>query len=162
MDVFVRAAHIRLAGLRGHGGEEGVLSDALNLYFNTSSPEKWHFKKVEAGPAAVAKRVDMERAIRQQELPSWVAMPLRQAGAFDMVLSKYVPRPTSLFSARVGQRKLASGNSSSSTTHQKRRDDLDCFRTGHTPGQLPQALWTQLGARITSIAANHRLGVHGR
>ena len=37
VDVFVRAAHIRLAGFRGHGGEEGVLSDALNLYFNARS-----------------------------------------------------------------------------------------------------------------------------
>ena len=77
VDVFVRAAHIRLAGLRGHGGEEGVLSDALNVYFNAKSPEKWHFKKAKDGPAAVAKREDLERAIRQQELPSWVAMPLR-------------------------------------------------------------------------------------
>jgi hypothetical protein len=88
VDVFVRAAHIRLAGLRGHGGEEGVLSDALNLYFSASSPEKWHFKKAQEGLATVAKRVDMERAIRQQELPSWVALPLRQAAASDMTLSK--------------------------------------------------------------------------
>ena len=40
VDVFVRAAHIRFAGLRGHGGEEGVLSDALNLHFNANSPDK--------------------------------------------------------------------------------------------------------------------------
>ena len=162
VDVFVRAAHIRLAGLRGHGGEEGVLSDALNLYFSASSPEKWHFKKAEEGLAAVAKRVDMERAIRQQELPSRVALPLRQAAASDMTLSKYLPKPTELFSVGAGQRKLASGSGSSGGTHQKRRDDLDCFRTEHTPGQLPMSLWTQLGARINSIAANHRPGVHGR
>ena len=86
--VFVRAAHIRLAGLRGHGGEEGVLSDALNLHVNARSPEKWHFKKAKDGPAVVAKRVDVERAIRQQELPCWVALPLRQAAASDMALSK--------------------------------------------------------------------------
>ena len=79
VDVFVRAAHIRLVGLLCHGGEEGVLSDALNLYFNARSPEKWHFKTSKAGPAVVAKRVDVERAIRQQELPCWVALPLRQA-----------------------------------------------------------------------------------
>ena len=162
VDVFVRAAHIRLAGLRGHGGEEGVLSDALNLYFNASSPEKWHFKKAEEGLATVAKRVDMERAIRQHELPSWVALPLRQAAASDMNLSKLLLRPTDLFSVGDGQRKLASGSGSSDTTHQKRRDDVDVFRTEHTPGQLPNSLWTQLGARITSIAANHRPGVHGR
>ena len=162
VDVFVRAAHIRLAGLRGHGGEEGVLSDALNLYFNARSPEKWHFKKAKDGPAVVAKRVDVERAIRQQELPCWVALPLRQAAASDMTLSKYLPRPTDLFSASVGQRKLASGSNASGTTHKKRREDLDCFRTEHNPGQLPESLWAQLGARITSIASNHRPGVHRR
>ena len=125
VDVFVRAAHIRLAGLRGHGGEEGVLSDALNLYFNARSPEKWHFKQAKDGPAVVAKRVDVERAIRQQELPCWVALPLRQAAASDMTLSKYLPRPTDLVSTSVGQRKLASGSNASGTTHKKRRADLD-------------------------------------
>jgi hypothetical protein len=138
------------------------LSDALNLYFNASSPEKWHFKKAPEGVATVAKRVDMERAIRQQELPSWVALPLREAVASDMNLSKLLLRPTDLFSVGDGQRKLASGSGSSDTTHQKRRDDVDVFRTEHTPGQLPNSLWTQLGARITSIAANHRHASHWR
>ena len=77
--------------------EVKVLSDALNLYFNASSPEKWHFKRAEEGLATVAKRVDMERAIRQQELPSWVALPLRQAVASDMNLSNLLPRPTDVF-----------------------------------------------------------------
>ena len=108
--VFVRAAHIRLAGLRGHGGEEGVLSDALNLYYNARSPEKWHVKQAKDGPAVVAKRVDVERAIRQQELPCWVALPLRQAAASNISLSTYVQRPTDLFSTSVGQRTLASGS----------------------------------------------------
>ena len=87
---------------------------------------------------------------------------MRQAAASDMTLSKYLPRPTDLFSTSVGQRKLASGSNASGTTHKKRREDLDCFRTEHTPGQLPESLWAQLGARITSIATNHRPGVHGR
>ena len=121
VDVFVRAAHIRLVGLRGHGGEECVLSDAVNLYFNARSPEKWHFKKAKDGPAVVAKRVDLERAIRQQELPCWVALPLRQAAASDMTLSKILPRPTNLFSTSVGQRKLASGSNASGTTHKAAR-----------------------------------------
>ena len=77
--------------------EVKVLSDALNLYFNASSPEKWHFKRAEEGLATVAKRVDMERAIRQQELTSWVASPLWQAVASDMNLSKLLPRPTDVF-----------------------------------------------------------------
>ena len=86
------------------------MSDALNLYFNARSPEKWHFKKAKDGPAVVAKRVDVERAIRQQALPCWVALPLRQAAASDMTLSKYLPRPTNLFLTSVGERKLVSSS----------------------------------------------------
>ena len=33
VDAFIQAAVIRLAGLRGHGGEEGILADALNTHF---------------------------------------------------------------------------------------------------------------------------------
>ena len=31
--TFIQATVIRLAGLRGHGGEEGILADALNTHF---------------------------------------------------------------------------------------------------------------------------------
>ena len=50
VDVFVRAAHIRLAGLRGHGGEEGVLSDALNLYFNARGRRSGISRKPKMAP----------------------------------------------------------------------------------------------------------------
>ena len=45
MDVesFIRQATIRLAGLRGHGGEEGVLSDALNFHYEGRDPSCWRF-----------------------------------------------------------------------------------------------------------------------
>ena len=169
VDVFVRAAHIRFAGLRGHGGEEGVLSDALNLHFNGKSPEKWHFKTGGTGIAVVDDRVNMERAMRQQHLPFWIALPLRQA-AREMQLAKRLPRPAELFSTRSGQARLASGSAlaagksetSSGGTQKRRRNDLDVFRQEHIPGQLPQSLWRQLGATITSIATNHRPGTHGR
>mgnify|MGYP001099229458 CR=1 FL=1 len=169
VDVFAQAAHIRFAGLRGHGGEEGVLSDALNLHFNARSPEQWHFKKAGTGCAAVANRVDMQRAIRQQHQPCWIALPLRQAAASKMRLSKCLPRPADLFSTAFGKRLAsgttrAAGNSetSSGTTHKQRRSDLELFRQELTPGQLPQSLWIHLGASIRSIAANPRPGVPGR
>jgi hypothetical protein len=170
VDVFARAAHIRFAGLRGHGGEEGVLSDALNLHFNGNSPETWHFKKAGQGPAVVPSRMEMKRGIRQQDQPCWIALPLRQAAASEMKLSKFLPRLADLFSTAFGWAKLASGSTlpvgmsktSSRQTHQRRRNDLELFRQEHTPGQLPQSLWRHLGANIMSIATNHRPGVHGR
>ena len=36
VDVFIRATVVRLAGLRGHGGEEGILADALNTHFEAA------------------------------------------------------------------------------------------------------------------------------
>ena len=69
VDVFVRAAHIHLVGLHGHGGEEGVMSGALTPYANARSPEKRRFKHAKACPAVVAPRVDVERDISQQDLP---------------------------------------------------------------------------------------------
>ena len=33
VSAFIQATVIRLAGLRGHGGEEGILADALNTHF---------------------------------------------------------------------------------------------------------------------------------
>ena len=42
----VAAAMIRLAGLRGNGGEDGVLCDALNTHFRGEGPKGWHFYPV--------------------------------------------------------------------------------------------------------------------
>ena len=63
--------------------------------------------------------------VRPSQTTISVALPLRQAAASDMTLSKYLPRPTDLVSTSVGQRKLASCSNASGTTHKKRRADLD-------------------------------------
>ena len=52
VSTFIQATVIRLAGLRGHGGEEGILADALNAHFmgvpkhgGSRKNEAWRYKR---------------------------------------------------------------------------------------------------------------------
>ena len=179
VDVFVRAAHIRMAGLRGHGGEEGVLSDALNVHFAGSSPEGWHFltrNPASQSTSVVIAREERRRDIRLQHRPSWIWLPLRQAAASDFRLCKVLPRPDIFFAARSGEAALASGSSSLAArsggpksfgarkegTQQARRASYNAFQQEHNPEQLPPVLWRSMGSSVASIAVDRRPGAHGR
>ena len=82
VDAFIQAAVIRLAGLRGHGDEDGILADALNTHFAAfdRGPEAWRFKKkspASGGSASVVhKRIKLQRSIRLQHCQPWVVTPL--------------------------------------------------------------------------------------
>ena len=71
---IVNAAMARIAGLRGVGGEEGVLTTALNMHFRCNGPEGWHF--VQRGrPLATGtaeKKAELKNVVRRSNLPPWV------------------------------------------------------------------------------------------
>ena len=52
VSIFIQAVVIRLAGLRGHGGEEGILADALNTHFMGGPKHGGSTRKMEAKLAA--------------------------------------------------------------------------------------------------------------
>ena len=72
--ILVNAALSRVAGLRGVGGEEGILATALNMHFRCKGPEGWHFVQ-RSRPLAIgaaAKKAALRNEVRRSKLPSWV------------------------------------------------------------------------------------------
>ena len=110
VESFIRQATIRLAGLRGHGGEEGVLSDALNFHYEGRDPSCWRFlcrsasgdqQRLASGrtrQSIVAQRLNLQRAITLQHCKPWVELPLLDVvQRRDLVLCKIIPRPLSFY-----------------------------------------------------------------
>ena len=54
VSFFVQSMIVRTAKLQGHGDEEGILGDALNVHFGAEGPESWHVR--------VAKRSEQKSA----------------------------------------------------------------------------------------------------
>ena len=173
VNAFIQAAIIRLAGLRGHGVEEGILADALNTHFK-GGVESWKFKtKLPAsGGRVVHKKIEMQQKTRIQHCQPWVSAPLldvirgsgirpckKLPGPEHFYCSKLpsklstaagVKRPCAEDSARGEQppckRRLVVG--------QHRRDSLKIWRDEHKPSILPQALWRCMNANTRSIGSD--------
>ena len=44
VSFFAQSMIVRMAKLQGHGDEEGILGDALNVHFGAEGPESWHVR----------------------------------------------------------------------------------------------------------------------
>lgn len=115
VDAFIQATIIRLAGLRGHGGEEGILADALNTHFSGfgQGPEAWHFKKTSRAGGegcVVHKRIELQRSIRLQHCQPWVATPLVDVVRCKSLRPcKILPGPESFYRTSAKASSSASG-----------------------------------------------------
>ena len=73
---LIWAAHLCMVGLRGTGGEEGILATALNIHFKKFGPEHWHFRKTSAkgNDSSVVNKQFVKESVRRQGLPAWIDM----------------------------------------------------------------------------------------
>ena len=75
---LVNSSAIRMAGLRGLGGEDGILSTTLNMHFACPSPEGWHFmtsRRLAVGSSDIRQGIVEE--VRRAALPPWIADVVR-------------------------------------------------------------------------------------
>jgi len=183
VDAFIQAAVIRLAGLRGHGGEEGILADALNTHF-MGGPEAWRFKKkspASGGKSSVVhQKIELQKKVRLQHCQPWVATPLIDVvrgrclqpckilpGPSHFYCAKLPSKPSSASGEKRSDAASASGQKRSleaaeESAQKRRRESLKLWCHAHTPSVLPQALWRCVNANTKSIALDLLPGEHFR
>ena len=98
------SSQLRAVGLNGFGGEEGIMSYALNVHFQCKGPSGWHF---------VAKRVkrnkDVATAALRNEIrllskPKWFPLYLNDIiFTGELNVCKFLPRPEMAFLPSVCQ-----------------------------------------------------------
>ena len=78
VSYVVSSAMVRMAGIRGLGGEDGVLATALNMHFASSGPEGWHFQtRRPLAPSRACQKAEIVREVRQALLPPWIQFTVR-------------------------------------------------------------------------------------
>ena len=188
VEAFIQATVVRLAGLRGHGGEDGILADALNTHFEGfgTGPEAWKFQK--SSPASGGKvsvvhdRIALNQKIRLQHCQPWVEAPFADV-ARHIRPCKLLPGPghffpvVSLASVKAKKdkqnvsatgdkqqaaRKRQREGDTQAPAQARRRQSVQSWRSEHKPSVLPAALWRCMNAHTMSIGADLRPGEHFR
>ena len=174
---IANAAVMRLAGLRGLDGEEGILATALNLHFRSKGPEGWHFtqrRRPLAAQGAAVQKAMLKSQVRRDALPPWVestVVDLHRAKQID--LTKTLPRPLQLaLKLHPGSRNdddnaPAVGGSSApavggSSTSASRRDSIAAQTSHFEPDTLPSDVFRKLNITALSLPAHLRPGKHPR
>ena len=68
MKHLVWSSKLRAFGLKGFGGEDGIMAYALNTHFQCSGPEGWHFVAKRAEPQTMT-AVQMRNEVRLLSKP---------------------------------------------------------------------------------------------
>ncbi len=145
-------------GLRGVGGEEGILATALNIHFKMFGSEHWHVvRKSGASCAAIIgiSHVSLKETVRRQALPAWIDHFLH-----DLCPTRQIRLAKTLglnVLAASGAKLLpASGGISASRRHELIEEKKKC-----DPDTLPSTLWRTLGM-AGALPEHSRPGKQGR
>ena len=156
--TLVWATQLKSIGLKGMGNEEGILSMALNLYFDAKGPEGWHFQAKRSVRSVFDDRcVQRSVAVRLQRQPQWISTPLLDLIKSGQVkLAKSLPRPEL---AIIPQEEMVEYKKMS--MHYKRQRVAQVAERQLDPKTMSDTLWNRLGICTTSLPTYLRPG-HGR
>ena len=178
LQYIANAAVARMAGLRGLGGEEGVLATALNIHFRCKGPVGWHFvqKGRPLAAGAAVQKAALRSQVRRDALAPWVESTVVDLHrAKQIQIAKTLPRPLKLaLDLRPGNddddhhaaRTLAIGGSTpaigGSTAACARRAGIAVQKAHFAPDSLPDDVFRKLNITTLSLPAHLRPGKHGR
>ena len=154
---LVWSAQLRAHGLKGFGGEEGLMAYALNVHFQCTGPECWHVvaKRVKENKRRAAQ---LHNEVRLLSKPKWF-----QTYIFDLVttgaltLCKNLPRPErAVLSSSIATawRQL--------TTYGKRQKISEEAEDQYNPKRMNDKLFTQLKITTLSLPSYLRPGKYPR
>ncbi len=154
VEKIVRSTQLRCAGIRGLGGEEGILATALNHHFGGHGPADWHFcvnqgEWKRSSGSTVEKRVLLRRQVRGDALPRWLATPLQDLHATGQLqLCKRLPEPW-VFGA-------AEAREADSLTV-KQQVVLKAAAREFAPDRLADRVWAAIGATKQALHLRPRI-----
>ena len=181
VSAVTQATIVRMAGLRGHGGEEGIMADAMNFHFGGKGPESWHVRRerraeLASGNVCVAvKRAAKHRRIRLAESQPWVSDTLLDtASSGQQTYCKVLPRPSKFIELASGSSGLASGSSHVSATGDKttpssharrcedRRRAVQGDKREANPSKLSDFSWDSINATANALSNDKKPGKYFR
>ena len=156
-----------MVGLRGHGGEEGIMADAMNFHFGGKGPKSWYVhrerrSKSATGDVCVAlRRAGLQRRIRLAESQPWVADTLLDvANNGQQTFCKVLPKPSNfieLASSATGDKTKPSSRSS-----EDRRSAVQGDRQAANPSAVLGSLWNSIRVSVNSLSNDKRPGKYFR
>ena len=148
--TLVWATQLKSIGLKGMGNEDGILSMALNLHFDTTGPEGWHFQAKRSARSVFDDRsVKRNVAVRLQRQPQWISTPLLDLIKSGQIkLSKKLPRPAL---AIIPEEEIVEYNELS--MHYKRQRVAEVAERELDPKHMSDSLWNRLGICTLSLPA---------
>ena len=159
MKHLVWSTQLKAVGLKGFGGEQGIMAYALNVHFQTTSPAGWHFvakRTVKRKSVAAALRNE----VRLLSKPPWFHTHLHDLIAtYGLALCKPLPRPE--LAVLSGSEKSAS-RWPQLTASSKRQRIADSAEDQHNPKAMSDRLWQQLRMTTLSLPSCLRPGKHAR
>ena len=94
IEHIVWSSKLRALGLKGFGGEDGIMAYALNTHFQCEGPEGWHFARTRANPNDAMAAIQMHNEVRLLTKPQWIPLYLYDLITFKSInLCKQLPRP---------------------------------------------------------------------
>ena len=155
MKHIVWSSKLRAVGLKGFGGEDGIMAHALNIHFQCSGPEGWHFVAPRAQPKKMT-TAQMRNEVRLLSKPQWFHSYL-----FDLVatksihLCKLLPRPEAAVLARASRWRELKPNA-------KRQRIGEVAEEQYNPKVMHGGLFQQLQINTLSLPSCLRPGTKPR
>ena len=150
------ASQLKAAGLKGIGGEDGIMAMALNAHFQCRGPEGWHFLCKNSAHGEQKNLTQLRAEARLWNQPAWVTSYLCDvAKSSVMRLCKHLPSVDS-FMLTKEERKNDLG------AHQKRQRIDEHSNAAYEPRHLSATLWKHLTITTASLSKNIRPGVKPR
>jgi hypothetical protein len=151
-------AQLKSAGLKGTGGEDGIMAMALNVHFDTQGPEGWHFVSKSSADGGKTSLVHFRSQARLCNQPAWVSSYLTDVvRRRRMVLTKVIRRATHFFLDDAEKRIHDQEGACS-----KRRRVAELAEQAYEPNRLSDTLWRKLGVTVQSLSHNLRPGTKPR
>lgn len=165
VSFFVQSMVVRMAKLQGHGDEEGILGDALNVHFGAEGPESWHVRvakrsepKSAAGDGGAALRqAVLRRQIRTQARQPWVQSTLLDvAKSRQQKFCKILPTPSKfMLSASGDAGRSATGNKAGKRGVKDRRAAVQAAKDFANPSSLSERLWGIVRVSVQALTRHN-------
>ena len=159
---------VRVAKLQGHGDEEGILGDALNVHFGAEGPESWHVRVTKRSErrsshsdgAAIGRAV-VRRQIRAQARQPWVQSTLLDvANSRQQKYCKKIPTPSEfMMTAFGGAERSAIGNVGDKARKRGATDSrvvVQVAKDFANPSSLSERLWGLVRASVNALSRDNR------
>ena len=165
VSFFVQSMVVRMAKLQGHGDEEGILGDALNVHFGAEGPESWHVRVAKRseqksatgdGGAALGPAV-VRRQIRAQARQPWVQSTLLDvANSRQQKYCKTLPTPSKfMLSASGDAGRSATGNKARKRGAKGRRAAVQAAKDFANPSSLSDRLWGMVRLSVKALSRHN-------